>query len=149
MPDVLGWTLIGILLLCLLVLIISVYLLYSGLLTPIEIRTGSAPVGSITVAYKYTQEGPNENALLQAECCRLAPHLPTITIYYDDPKKVRNIKSGLFIQISEPHYPSFIGDVWVICNAYYMNKIVLYSHIKRTNTACMESNLILNPLQVL
>ncbi|XP_062842230.1 testis-expressed protein 264 homolog [Trichomycterus rosablanca] len=88
MSDVLGWTLLGILLLSLLVLIISVYLVYSGVLTRIEIRTGSAPVRSITVAYKYTQEGYRDNALLQAECCRIDPHLPTIIIYYDDPKKV-------------------------------------------------------------
>lgn len=91
MPDLLGWSGVGILLLALLLFAISVYVVYSGLLTEIRISTGSSPVKSITVAYKY-REGPyRESGLLFAESCRIAPDLPTVGIFYDDPKKVRRI----------------------------------------------------------
>lgn len=90
MSDFLVWCVSGILL-ALLLFIISVYLVYSGLLTEIHISTGSSPVKSITVAYKY-REGPyRESGLLFAESCRIAPELPTVGVFYDDPNKVWEI----------------------------------------------------------
>ncbi|XP_049327733.1 testis-expressed protein 264 homolog [Astyanax mexicanus] len=69
-------------------LILSVYVLYSGLLTKIHIRTGSPPIRTITVAYKYKQGPYKECGRLFAESCTLGPTLPTVGIFYDDPKKV-------------------------------------------------------------
>lgn len=89
MSDYLDWSIIGFFLLAVLLLTISVYVVYSGLLTEIHISTGSSPVKSITVAYKY-KEGPyRESGLLFAESCRIAPELPTVGVFYDDPKQVR------------------------------------------------------------
>lgn len=91
MSDFLVWSVIGFFLLALLLLSISVYVVYSGLLTEIHISTGPSPVKSITVAYKY-REGPyRESGLLFAESCRIAPELPTVGVFYDDPKKVREV----------------------------------------------------------
>lgn len=88
MSDFLSWGVIGFFSLALLLLTISVYVMYSGLLTEIHISTGSSPVKSITVAYKY-REGPyKESGLLFEESCRIAPELPTVGVFYDDPKKV-------------------------------------------------------------
>ncbi|KAI5093682.1 testis-expressed protein 264-like isoform X1 [Silurus meridionalis] len=85
MSDFLVWALTGFFLL---LLSFSVYVVYSGLLTKIHISTGSSPVKSITVAYKY-REGPyRESGLLFAESCKIAPELPTVGVFYDDPKKV-------------------------------------------------------------
>ncbi|KAF7693444.1 hypothetical protein HF521_008760 [Silurus meridionalis] len=85
MSDFLVWALTGFFLL---LLSFSVYVVYSGLLTKIHISTGSSPVKSITVAYKY-REGPyRESGLLRAESCKIAPELPTVGVFYDDPKKV-------------------------------------------------------------
>ncbi|XP_072521607.1 testis-expressed protein 264 [Salminus brasiliensis] len=71
-----------------LLLILSVYVLYSGLLAKIHIRTGSPPIRTITVAYKYKQGPYKECGKLFAESCTLAPKLPTVGIFYDDPNKV-------------------------------------------------------------
>ncbi|KAK3536725.1 hypothetical protein QTP86_022449 [Hemibagrus guttatus] len=88
MWDFLDWTVIGFFLLALLLSTFSVYVVYSGLLTEIHISTGSSPVKSMTVAYKY-KEGPyKESGLLFTESCRIAPELPTVGVFYDDPKKV-------------------------------------------------------------
>ncbi|MCI4389957.1 hypothetical protein PGIGA_G00117130 [Pangasianodon gigas] len=88
MSDFVVWSVIGFFLLALLLVTLAVYVVYSGLLTEIHISTGSSPVRSITVAYKY-REGPyQESGLLFAESCRIAPELPTVGVYYDDPNKV-------------------------------------------------------------
>lgn len=92
MSGFLVWSGTGFFLLAvLLLLLLSVYVVYSGLLTEIHISTGSSAVKTITVAYKY-REGPyKESGLLFAESCRIAPELPTVGVFYDDPKKVRDV----------------------------------------------------------
>ncbi|KAM9443890.1 testis-expressed protein 264 isoform 1-T2 [Clarias gariepinus] len=88
MSDFPVWSVLVCSMLAFLFLIISVYAVYSGLLTQIHISTGSSPVKSMTVAYKY-REGPyRESGLLFAESCRIAPELPSVGVFYDDPKKV-------------------------------------------------------------
>ncbi|XP_076860887.1 testis-expressed protein 264 homolog [Brachyhypopomus gauderio] len=83
--DILTLSVIGILLISLL---LTCYVVYSGLLTTIHIGTGSPPIRSITVAYKY-KEGPyKECGMLFSESYRIAPRLPTVGIFYDDPQKV-------------------------------------------------------------
>ncbi|XP_026868269.2 testis-expressed protein 264 [Electrophorus electricus] len=87
--DVLTLSVIGFLLISLL---LTGYIMYSGLLTEIHIRTGSPPIGGITVAYKY-KEGPyKECGMLFSESGRIAPKLPTVGVFYDDPKKVPGSK---------------------------------------------------------
>ncbi|GAB6020356.1 hypothetical protein CHUAL_003066 [Chamberlinius hualienensis] len=64
------------------------YLIYSGLLEPIEIRAGKPPFKNLLIAYKFSR-GPYKNAgALFTECYNLAPDLRCIGVYYDDPKEV-------------------------------------------------------------
>lgn len=64
------------------------YFVYSGLLSPIEIRAERPTFGSLHVAYKFAR-GPYKNAgHLFTEAHSLVPELKTIGIYYDDPEQV-------------------------------------------------------------
>ncbi|XP_047663033.1 testis-expressed protein 264-like isoform X1 [Tachysurus fulvidraco] len=87
MWEFVDWGVTGFLFVVLLLLTCSVYVVYSGLLTEIHISTGSSPVKSMTVAYKYKQGPYKDSSLLFAESCRVAPELPTVGVFYDDPKK--------------------------------------------------------------
>uniref|UniRef100_A0AAY5KPR3 Testis expressed 264, ER-phagy receptor n=1 Tax=Esox lucius TaxID=8010 RepID=A0AAY5KPR3_ESOLU len=64
------------------------YLLYSGLLSEIIIRTGSPPIKNITVAYKFKQGPYKKSGQLFTESCSIGPELSSIGVFYDDPKKV-------------------------------------------------------------
>ncbi|GAA6086161.1 testis-expressed protein 264-like isoform X2 [Tachysurus ichikawai] len=88
MWEFVDWGVTGFLFVVLLLLTCSVYVVYSGLLTEIHISTGSSPVKSMTVAYKYKQGPYKDSSLLFAESCRVAPELPIVGVFYDDPKKV-------------------------------------------------------------
>ncbi|XP_073682391.1 testis-expressed protein 264 homolog [Garra rufa] len=69
-------------------LIAVFYILYSGLITEIHIRTGLPPVRSITIAYKYKVGPYKDCGSLFKESCSIGPKLSCIGIFYDDPKKV-------------------------------------------------------------
>ncbi|KAI1892729.1 hypothetical protein AGOR_G00136540 [Albula goreensis] len=64
------------------------YVLYSGLFSDINIRTGSPPIKNVTVAYKYKQGPYKECGTLFTESCSIGPKLSSIGVFYDDPKKV-------------------------------------------------------------
>lgn len=88
MSDLLAWGVALMSVLALLLWFLAVHFVYSGLLTEIHISTGPAPVKNITVAYKYSEGPYREASLLLVECSVIAPELPTVGIFYDDPKKV-------------------------------------------------------------
>ncbi|KAG7472471.1 hypothetical protein MATL_G00109050 [Megalops atlanticus] len=67
---------------------ISGYVLYSGLLSEINIRTGSPPIKNITIAYKYKQGPYKECGTVFTESCSIGPKLSSIGVFYDDPKQV-------------------------------------------------------------
>ncbi|XP_067287940.1 testis-expressed protein 264 homolog [Pseudorasbora parva] len=74
---------------CLVLFLIAVsYILYSGLTSEIQIRTGLPPVRSITIAYKYKVGPYKHSGSLFKESCSIGPKLSCIGIFYDDPKKV-------------------------------------------------------------
>lgn len=82
------------LVICLIVLLIlffatvCFFLVYSGLLSPIDIGTKRPPFGILNIAYKFAR-GPYKNAgHLFTEAHSLIPELKTIGIYYDDPQQV-------------------------------------------------------------
>ncbi|XP_030633062.1 testis-expressed protein 264 [Chanos chanos] len=80
-------SLIGIFIISLFLTVLG-YVLYSGLLSEVTIGTGSPPIKNITIAYKFT-EGPYKDCgALFTESCSIGPKLPSIGIFYDDPKKV-------------------------------------------------------------
>uniref|UniRef100_A0A4W5QUU9 Testis expressed 264, ER-phagy receptor n=1 Tax=Hucho hucho TaxID=62062 RepID=A0A4W5QUU9_9TELE len=81
------------LILCLIFVLLSLvtivgYVLYSGLLSEIHIRTGSPPIKNITIAYKFKQGPYKECGQLFTESCSIGPNLSSIGVFYDDPKKV-------------------------------------------------------------
>jgi len=78
------------LILLLLVFFISVAYLfvYSGLFSPIEIRTQRPPFGSLHVAYKFARGAYKNAGHLFTEAHSLIPELKTIGVYYDDPQQV-------------------------------------------------------------
>ncbi|KAG5275143.1 hypothetical protein AALO_G00144070 [Alosa alosa] len=85
-----GWQVlgvVGILILSLLLMAVG-YVMYSGLFSEINIRTGSPPMRNITIAYKFKQGPYKDCGPLFTECSKLGPKLSTIGVFYDDPKKV-------------------------------------------------------------
>ncbi|KAL0978126.1 hypothetical protein UPYG_G00166480 [Umbra pygmaea] len=77
----------------LLLLVITIgYILYSGLLSEINIRTGSPPIQNITIAYKFKQGPYKECGQLFTESCSIGPELSCISVFYDDPGKVQGEK---------------------------------------------------------
>ncbi|XP_054640739.1 testis-expressed protein 264 [Dunckerocampus dactyliophorus] len=86
MSDSILLLLIVVLLVCLLVTLVG-FLVYSGLLADVVIKTGPPPVRNVTIAYKF-KEGPyKECGAAFAEPCSIGPKQRTIAIYYDDPKQ--------------------------------------------------------------
>lgn len=64
------------------------YVLYSGLFSDINIRTGSPPIKNVTIAYKYKQGPYKTCGTLFSESCSIGPKLSSIGVFYDDPKQV-------------------------------------------------------------
>lgn len=76
------------------------YLVYSGLLTRVEVETRETPYGPIVIAYK-TRTGPYRTAgELYTESYCLLPHRQQVGIYYDDPQ-VRFVEIFFFVAGTE------------------------------------------------
>ncbi|XP_062401718.1 testis-expressed protein 264 [Sardina pilchardus] len=87
MSDFIILGLILFLVLCLIATIV-LFVLYSGLFSVIDIRTGSPPIKKITIAYKF-KEGPYKDCGASfTEACSIGPKLSNIGVFYDDPKQV-------------------------------------------------------------
>ena len=88
MSDFMILILILVLLICLVVTVVG-FVLYSGLLAEVVVRTGSPPVRNLIIAYKF-REGPyRDSGAGYTESCSIGPLLSCIGIFYDDPKQVR------------------------------------------------------------
>ncbi|KAI1890916.1 hypothetical protein AGOR_G00158520 [Albula goreensis] len=87
MSDLMILALIFFLLLSLVVTIVG-YVLYSGLLSEVDIRTGSPPIKNITIAYKYKVGSYRDCGSIFTESCSIGPKLYCIGAYYDDPDAV-------------------------------------------------------------
>ncbi|XP_039629384.1 testis-expressed protein 264 homolog isoform X1 [Polypterus senegalus] len=87
MSDLLLLALISLLLAALLASVLGLAV-YSGLGAEVAIRTGSPPVKSITVAYKFRRGPYKECGALFTESCSIGPRLRSIGVFYDDPKQV-------------------------------------------------------------
>lgn len=86
MPD---WTNHWLLFIILLALIIAVfYILYSGLLSDIQILAGCPPIKKITFAYKFKRGPYKDCGQLFKESHSIAPRLSCVGVFYDDPKEV-------------------------------------------------------------
>lgn len=88
MSDWVSLVVISLLLALIIIITAACYVLYSGLLADIIVRTGSPPIKKVTVAYKFRQ-GPYKNsAPLFTESRSLGPKLSCFGVFYDDPRKV-------------------------------------------------------------
>ncbi|KAL4655215.1 testis-expressed sequence 264 protein [Arapaima gigas] len=91
MSELLIWALIVLVIVSLLLTIVG-YVVYSGLLSEIIIRTGSPPIKNITFAYKLKAGPYKECGALFTESCSIGPKLSSIGVFYDDPKEVAKEK---------------------------------------------------------
>uniref|UniRef100_H3DAV6 Testis expressed 264, ER-phagy receptor a n=1 Tax=Tetraodon nigroviridis TaxID=99883 RepID=H3DAV6_TETNG len=86
MSDVLLLLLVVVLLVCL-IATVGFFLLHSGLLTEVHIKTGAPPIRNVTIAYKF-KEGPyKECGAAFTESSSIGPKLSSIGVFYDDPKQ--------------------------------------------------------------
>ena len=80
------------LILCLIALAIVtflIFLIYSGLLHSVNVRTEAPPIQQCLFAYK-TWKGPYKDVgRLFMEAAGIAPEEPCVGIYYDDPEQVK------------------------------------------------------------
>lgn len=88
MTDFLLVALIVVLLVCLIVTV-GGFLLYSGLLSDVVIKTGPPPVRNVTIAYKFQEGSYKDCGAAYTETCSIGPKQSSIAVFYDDPKQVR------------------------------------------------------------
>ncbi len=88
MSDFMLLLLLALLLVCL-VVTVGGFLLYSGLLSEVVIKTGPPPIKNVTFAYKFKEGAYKDCGAAFSETCSIGPKLSTIGVFYDDPKQVR------------------------------------------------------------
>ncbi|XP_029357843.1 testis-expressed protein 264 [Echeneis naucrates] len=86
MSDFILLVLIVVFLLCLLVTV-GGFLVYSGLLSDVVIKTGPPPIKNVTIAYKFREGSYKDCGAAYTESCSVGPQLSTIGVFYDDPKQ--------------------------------------------------------------
>lgn len=101
MSDFLLVLLIIVLLLCLIVTV-GGFLMYSGLLSDVVIKTGPPPIKTVTIAYKFKEGLYKECGAAYTESCSIGPKLSAIGVFYDDPKQVRHPYSAP-VSLTTPH----------------------------------------------
>lgn len=100
MSDFILLLLIIVLLLCLVVTVVGL-LVYSGLLSDVEIKTGPPPVRNVTIAYKFKEGSYKDCGAAFTESCSIGPKLDSIGVFYDDPRQVR--PAAVLFNYSRPH----------------------------------------------
>lgn len=88
MSDLVLLLLLLVLLVCL-VVTIGGFLVYSGLLSEVNVKTGPPPIRNVTIAYKFREGSYKDCGAAFTETCSIGPKLSTIAMFYDDPKQVR------------------------------------------------------------
>ncbi|XP_056292940.1 testis-expressed protein 264 homolog [Pseudoliparis swirei] len=86
MSDIILVLLVLVLLVCLLVTV-GGFVLYSGLLCDVIIKTGPPPVKNVTIAYKFREGSYKDCGAAYTESCSIGPKLSTVGVFYDDPKQ--------------------------------------------------------------
>lgn len=92
MSDLVLLLLLLVLLVCL-VVTIGGFLMYSGLLSEVNVKTGPPPIRNVTIAYKFREGSYKDCGAAFTETCSIGPKLRTIAVFYDDPKQVRAPRS--------------------------------------------------------
>ncbi|XP_044074816.1 testis-expressed protein 264 homolog [Siniperca chuatsi] len=86
MSDLILVLLLVVLLVCL-VVTVGGFLLYSGLLSDVIIKTGPPPIRNVTIAYKFREGSYKDCGAAYTESCSIGPKLSSIGVFYDDPKQ--------------------------------------------------------------
>ncbi|XP_040890879.1 testis-expressed protein 264 homolog isoform X2 [Toxotes jaculatrix] len=86
MSDLILVLLIVVLLVCLIVTV-GGFLLYSGLLSDVVIKTGPPPIRNVTIAYKFKEGSYKDCGAAYTESCSIGPKLSSIGVFYDDPNQ--------------------------------------------------------------
>ncbi|XP_067361034.1 testis-expressed protein 264 isoform X2 [Channa argus] len=86
MSDLILLLLIIVLLVCLIVTV-GGFLVYSGLLSDVIIKTGPPPIRNVTIAYKFKEGLYKDCGAAYTESCSIGPKLSAIGVFYDDPKQ--------------------------------------------------------------
>lgn len=86
MSDFIILFLIVILIICLLVTVVA-FVLYSGIISDVAIKTGSPPIRNVTIAYKFKEGSYKDCGAVYTESCSIGPKLNSIGVFYDDPKE--------------------------------------------------------------
>ncbi|XP_070758855.1 testis-expressed protein 264 homolog [Enoplosus armatus] len=86
MSDLILVLLLVVLLVCL-VVTVGGFLLYSGLLTDVIIKTGPPPIRNVTIAYKFKEGSYKDCGAAYTESCSIGPKLSSIGVFYDDPRQ--------------------------------------------------------------
>ena len=63
-------------------------LIFSGVLTSVDVKTGKPPIGKAHIAYKDGTGPYNTVGSFFTESTSIAPSLKAIGLYYDDPAEV-------------------------------------------------------------
>lgn len=91
MSDLILLLLIVVLFVCLIVTI-GAFLLTSGLLSDVVIKTGPPPIRNVTIAYKFKEGSYKECGAAYTESCSIGPKLNSIGVFYDDPHQRQSEK---------------------------------------------------------
>nr|XP_020463513.1 testis-expressed protein 264-like isoform X2 [Monopterus albus] len=82
MSDLILVLLIVVLLVCLIVTV-GGFLVYSGLLSDVVIKTGPPPIRNVTIAYKFKEGAYKDRGATYTESCSIGPTLRSIGFFYD------------------------------------------------------------------
>ncbi|XP_056259948.1 testis-expressed protein 264 homolog [Seriola aureovittata] len=86
MSDLILLILIIVFLVSLIVTVVG-FLVYSGLLSDVVIKTGPPPIRNVTIAYKFKEGSYKDCGAAYTESCSIGPKLSSIGVFYDDPKQ--------------------------------------------------------------
>lgn len=73
------------------VIIVVAHLLYLNFVAEITVQTGCPPIKKFTFAYVVKEGSCETTGQLFKESHSIGPKLPQVAVFYDDPKKVRQI----------------------------------------------------------
>lgn len=94
MSDSIILALIVFLILCLIVTVVAA-VVYSGLFTEVNIKTGSPYIKNVTIAYKLHKGPYKDCGAAFTETVSIGPKLNTIRVSYDDSTEVRHLNCML------------------------------------------------------
>ncbi|XP_056607380.1 testis-expressed protein 264 homolog [Triplophysa dalaica] len=89
MSDFVIFCLIVFLVICLILTLVG-FVFYTGLLSEVVVRTGSAPVKKITIAYKFRKGSYKASGAAFTESCSIGPKLASVGVFYDDPNQTHS-----------------------------------------------------------